>query len=102
MMQRFRIVYTDTARADLLAIGDYIRDAVGDVVAERFIERIIATVESLETSPRRHRERPALGVGLRATGYRKYLIFYRVEQDSVSIVRVLHRARRITADLVAQ
>ena len=100
-MQHFRIVYTETARDDLIAIGDYIRDATGDVVADRFIGRVIATIESLETSPRRHRERPALGAGIRATGFRKYLIFYRVEQDSVSIVRVLHGARRITASLIS-
>ena len=101
-MQRFRIVYTETARDDLIVIGDYIRDAAGDVVADRFIGRVMATVESLETSPRRYRERPALGLGIRATGYRKYMIFYRVEQDSISIVRVLHGARRITANLIPQ
>lgn len=101
-MQRFRITYTETARADIIAIGDYLREMAGDVIAERFVERIIATVESLECNPRRHRERPELAQGLRATGIRKYLIFYRVEQDTVSIIRVLHGARRITAGLFSE
>ena len=69
------------------------------MIAERFIEQIIAAVDSLETNPRRHRERPELSTGLRATGIQKYLIFYCVAQDTVSIVRVLHGAREITAKL---
>ncbi len=100
MSQRFRITYTETARADIVAIGNYLRENAGEVIAERFIERIIAVVDSLKTSPRRHRERPELAPGLRATGIRKYLIFYRVEQDTVTIVRVLHGARNITAKLI--
>ena len=49
--------------------------------------------------PARHRIRSELGADLRVAGFRKYLIFYRVSGDAVSIVRVLHGARDITAKL---
>ena len=99
-MRRFRIFYTLTARADLLSIGDRIREARGNAGADRFMAHVIATAEALQTMPRRHRVRRKLGSGIRATGFRKYMIFYRVEADTVSIVRVLYGARRITARLL--
>ena len=98
-MRRHRIVYSETARADIIAIGDDIREAAGDIIAERFVARIIATVDGLEFMPTRYRIRSELGPDLRVTGLRKYLIFYRVVDDAVSIVRVLHGARDITAKL---
>ncbi len=99
MSERFRIAYAEAARTDLVEIGGYLRETAGDAIAERFIEQIIAVVNSLETSPRRHRERPEFSAGLHTTGVQKYLIFYRVTQDTVTIVRVLHGARNITAEL---
>ena len=97
-MRRHRIVYSETARADIIAIGDEIRKAAGELIAERFVARIVATVESLEFMPARHRIRSELGADLRVAGFRKYLIFYGCD-DAVSIVRVLHGARDITAKL---
>ena len=100
-MRRHRIVYSETARADIIAIGDEIRNAAGEFIAERFVARIIATVESLEFMPTRHRIRSELVADLRVAGFRKYLIFYRVVDDAVSIVRVLHGSRNITARLLS-
>jgi len=100
-MRRHRIVYSETARADIIAIGDEIREAAGELIAERFVARIVATVESLEFMPARHRIRPELGADLRVAGFRKYLIFYRVVDDAVSIVRVLLGLRNITARLLS-
>jgi toxin ParE1/3/4 len=96
-MRRHRIVYSETARADIIAIGDEIREAAGELIAAR----IVATVESLEFMPARHRIRPELGADLRVAGFRKYLIFYRVVDDAVSIVRVLLGSRNITARLLS-
>jgi plasmid stabilization system protein ParE len=56
----FRIVWTDTASNDLLAIVDYIalRDSV-DAAADVH-ERIMSAVDDLETTPRRCRIVPEL------------------------------------------
>jgi toxin ParE1/3/4 len=100
MTDVFAIIYTETAREDLIAIGDHLREAAGVGVAERFIDRMIATIESLSVRPQRHRFRPELGPGVRAIRFRKYLIFYRVDAAQVTIVRVLHSARRITEQML--
>jgi plasmid stabilization system protein ParE len=59
-MRRHRIVYSEAARADIVAIRDRIREAGGALVADRFVARIIATVEGLEFMPVRHRIRSEL------------------------------------------
>lgn len=59
-------------------------------------------VSSLRHKPTRQRLRPELGVGVRAVATGNYLIFYRVAPDTVSIVRVVHGSRNITADLFAE
>jgi toxin ParE1/3/4 len=93
------IEYTDAARADLLAITDYVGDAAGPQIAEQLVERIIAAVESPSIRPKRQRVRHELGVDIRAFGARKYLISYRVARGRVLIVRILHGARDITSKL---
>jgi toxin ParE1/3/4 len=100
-MRPYGIVYADAARADIHSIGENIRQAAGEAVAEQFVARIIATVESLEFMPKRHRIRSELSTNLRVIGLRKYLIFYKVGDEDVTIMRVLHGARNITALLFA-
>lgn len=100
-MRRYRIVYADAARTDIHSVGQSIREAAGEAVAERFVARIIATVESLEFMPTRHRIRSELSASLRVIGLRKYMIFYKVGEEDVTVMRVLHGARNITAKLFA-
>jgi toxin ParE1/3/4 len=95
-----RVEYTETAREDLYRIGDYLRENAGDETAERFIRRLIAKADSLSFMPERYREREELQPGLRAVLVEKYLLFYRVDNRTVSIIRVLHGARDIAAEMV--
>jgi plasmid stabilization system protein ParE len=96
----FAITYTEMARADLITIGERVRDVAGDDTAARFIERIIATAESLVIRPHRQRIRSELGDHVRALGYRKYLVFYTVVDTTVIILRVLHSSQDITRKLL--
>jgi toxin ParE1/3/4 len=79
-----------------------LRDAAGADVAERLVDRMIVTIESLSIRPQRHRLRLELGLAIRAIRFRKYLIFYRVDAKQVAIVRVLHSARQITKQMVQE
>jgi toxin ParE1/3/4 len=71
-------------------------------VAERVIRRLIARADTLTFMPTRHRLREELPPGIRAVVVDKYLMFYRVSGDVVSIVRVLHGARHITAEMFSE
>ena len=94
-----RVEYTETAREDLYRIGDYLREHAGDATAERFIRRLIAKADSLSFMPERYRERQELQPGLRAVLVEKYLLFYLIDNRTVSIIRVLHGARDVTAEM---
>jgi toxin ParE1/3/4 len=47
----------------------------------------------LAVTPAIGRERPELAPGLRSLPFGSYLLFYRVSDDGIDLVRVLHAAR---------
>jgi toxin ParE1/3/4 len=94
-----RIIYAPEARADLGAIGAYITEHAGDIVAESFLDRIRLGIENMAIFPGSRPLVPELGVDLRRQVVGRYLIFYRFDEEAIHIVRVLHGARNITAEL---
>lgn len=86
------------AASDLEEIADYIaEDSPGN--AKRFIERLTLKFVALGRSPRSGRARPELRPDLRSFPYGAYLILYRLIDEGVEIVRVVHAARNLD-DLV--
>lgn len=86
------------AELELEAIGDHIaEDSPGN--ARRFIERLTLKFVALGHNPMIGRARPQLRADLRSFPYGAYLILYRVIDDGVEIVRVVHAARNLD-DLV--
>ncbi|HEY5797983.1 MAG TPA: type II toxin-antitoxin system RelE/ParE family toxin [Bosea sp. (in: a-proteobacteria)] len=90
-----KLAFTPTARRDLQEIGDYIardsrRQAMRFVIAlERFCGKLLSQPERYPLSPR-HAER-----GVRRAALRDYLVFYRVRETTVEILRILHAARDV-------
>jgi plasmid stabilization system protein ParE len=83
---------TDAAELDLEHIGDVIardnptRDA-------SFVRELVARCEKLSDMPRRFGLVPGHERdGLRKLAHQGYLIFYTIEIDHVSVVRILHGA----------
>ena len=67
--------------------------------AEKFVRAINTKCERLARSPMIGRARPELRPDLRSVPYGAYLILYRVVDDGVEIVRMVHGARNLE-DLV--
>ena len=86
----YNIEYAGPALRDLREAERYIRARSGDAVADRFILDIVAKMRNLRNTPTRQRLRAELAMGLRAVPVGTYLIFCRIENDTVRIVRVLH------------
>ena len=91
------------AQVDVIDEAYYLADDAGMIVANRFLDAVTQAYERLAETP---------GIGaprdygnLRYAGMRmspvpkfpKYLIFYRVEGDTLKILRVLHGARDLQA-----
>lgn len=86
-----RIVWTDQAVANLEAIETYI-SAFNPMAARRLAARLIALADSLAEFSERGRD---AGEGRREmTIVWPYILRYRVEGDTVFILRIRHGAQR--------
>lgn len=88
-----KVVLTVEALSDLEQIGDYIaRD--NPVRARTFVAELVAAARKIGEIPQgfplvpRYESR-----GVRRRVHGAYLIFYRLEDDHVSILHILHGAR---------
>jgi len=83
-----RLVISRSARADLVDIWRYIaRDSARQ--ADSFVDRLYEKCGLLANNPNVGRSRDDLRPGLRSFPVDRYVIFYRVAQVDLQIVRVL-------------
>ncbi|TSD87792.1 type II toxin-antitoxin system RelE/ParE family toxin [Mycobacterium sp. KBS0706] len=94
-----RLSWRPAAEADRLAIYDHI-EADNPQAAELVDERILARVLTLLQLPQSGR--PGRVEGTRELTIRRtpYFVIYRIEDDTVRILRILHSAREWSADVV--
>jgi toxin ParE1/3/4 len=92
-----KVAWSEPAVADLVAIHDYIaRDS--PQYAQRFVERLIAAAEPLESFPQLGRIVPEGDGRHRELLVRSYRIIYRVEGQDILIVTVVHGSRNLADD----
>ncbi|HEY6323702.1 MAG TPA: type II toxin-antitoxin system RelE/ParE family toxin [Thermoanaerobaculia bacterium] len=92
-----KVAWSEPAVADLVAIHDYIaRDSPR--YAQRFVERLIAAAEPLESFPDLGRIVPEGDGRHRELLVRSYRIIYRVEGQEILIVTVVHGSRNLAGD----
>jgi len=93
------VVSSDVAEAELEAIGDWIAEA-NPTRALSFVMELRRRCEALSDVPRGFPLVPRYeGFDVRRRPYGDYLIFYRVLNDTVEILHVLHGARDYEAIL---
>jgi toxin ParE1/3/4 len=87
-----RLAFTDVAERELEAIGDYIA-LENPARAFSFVRELRKDCAQLTAMPERHPLLPRYQrSGIRRRIYGRYLIFYRVETDTVQILHILHGA----------
>lgn len=96
-----RLSISPRAKADIRAIWTYLALESGrEEVADRVVDSLNRTFIRLRHSPSLGRDRKDdLRQGLRSHPSGRYLVFYRVDNGTVRIVRVLHGSRDIPAIL---
>lgn len=88
-----KVVITGAAKADLIAIGDFIRSDNPER-ALRFVEALLDRCEALADRPRAYPLVPRYEpLGIRRAVYRGYLIFYRIHTDRIEIIRIVQGRR---------
>lgn len=95
MERRYNVKIYPAAEQDLLEIIDYLNTLSAET-ALRYYDRLTEEIASLSTMPERCPHPKDLA--LAAKGYRylivgKYLVFYKVIEDTVQIHRILYGRR---------
>jgi toxin ParE1/3/4 len=90
-VKRYAVVWRPAARADLIALYDWIAVRAEPDIAFAYSSRIEAHAANLAEFPERGTPRDDLEPGLRTTPYtRRTIIAYRVSGDEVEILRLVH------------
>jgi toxin ParE1/3/4 len=86
------IVRSSLAEADL---DDILRDfqRSNPPTAERYAAKFAEQAHALSQFPEMGRPRPEIGLGIRSTLVKPYIIFYRYHGDAVQILGILHGKR---------
>lgn len=66
------------------------------LAADRFLDAIAARILQLATFPESGPQRPDIGAEVRALTIGNYLVLYRLAEQRVEIVRVVHGARDVS------
>jgi toxin ParE1/3/4 len=84
------------AEVDVLEITGFISSG-DEAVVRKFVGRLTEVLDSLAEHPEMGKRRDDLREGLRSISFNPYLVFYKVKDDEVEIVRIIHGARDIAA-----
>jgi len=97
-----RLVVAPEADADASEILGYLHREAGARVAENYNLRFQDTLERLVEMPQSGAPRPALGRNTRVAIVQPYLLIYDYtrDDDTVTLLRILHGRRNITRALV--
>jgi toxin ParE1/3/4 len=89
-----RVVLTDAAKQDQLEIWLYIAADNPDA-ADRLLDEIDKALRLLSGAPGLGRARDDIAPGLRCFPIENYLILYEALPDGITVVRLVHGARRL-------
>ena len=90
-----KVVWTEFAIEDLRSIHTYISQD-SNVYADRLVEKLVARVRQLEFHPKSGRVVPEFNFEtLRELIEGNYRIIYKINSDSIGVVRVHHSARQL-------
>jgi toxin ParE1/3/4 len=89
------VQFTQSAQTDLLEAWLFIAEQ-NLSAADRLLDRIEREAHTLLVQPQMGRARPELATAVRSwPTSTPYVLFYTVDEDSVTVLRVLHHARDV-------
>ncbi len=90
------LLISPEAEIDLLEIWLYIaEDSLEN--ADRFQDKLVSKARKLSESNEIGMDRPELGQDLKSFPVNRYLLYYRVIQTGIELIRVLHGSRDVQA-----
>lgn len=86
---------SEPAVTDLEDIYDYTAENFGDEQAVVYLTAIEQLFDNLSENPKLGRTRNEIRKGLRSIVKGNHVVFYRIQSDVITIIRVLHSSRDI-------
>jgi len=83
---------TDAAIDDLKSIRDYTLETWGGEQVEKYLEAVWSRFELIRKNPNHWRHRPDLFPGCQIATQGNHVILFRIHQEVLQIIRVLHGA----------
>ena len=83
------------ADQDIEAIATYTFETWGERQAKLYLDSLAELFSKIAESPYLGRERKEIRSGIFSRNHQKHIIFYRLSEDWVEILRVLHHARDV-------
>jgi toxin ParE1/3/4 len=91
--------FTRPAEVDLLEIWNYYFEQSGDEdIAVIPLREIASVLDRLVEFPMLGKSRDELRKGCRSLSAGKFVIYYRPEDNGITVVRVIHRSRMVTSE----
>lgn len=89
-----QLIISPSANNDLMDIWEYIADD-SPVNADRFLERLVESAQNLIGFSEIGVLRPELAASLYSHPVDRYMLYYRVQNENIELVRVLHSSRDV-------
>lgn len=89
-----QLIISPSASNDLMDIWEYIADD-NPVNADHFLERLVEKAQNLVGFSEIGLSRPELAAGLYSRPVDRYMLYYRVHNNNIELVRVLHGSRDV-------
>jgi toxin ParE1/3/4 len=84
-------ILSPRAQRDIEEIWEYTAEIWGDDQAESHVVAIRAAIETVARDPRRGRQCDDLRAGYRKYASGSHVIFYRLVETGIDIIRILHQ-----------
>jgi toxin ParE1/3/4 len=91
------VIWSPEAEQDLFDISAYLTAEASGRTAENCLREIDGACQRIRIRPLSGRARSELMSGLRSVLVHPYIVFYRVAEPAIEIVRVLHQRRDLDA-----
>ena len=89
-MSKLKVIISDEAANDLEKIWVYTFQNWSKDQADRYYNLIWKEVQHLSVNPRYGKNQGHLRNGYRSAKVKSHVIFYRVAEDEIEIIRILH------------
>jgi len=94
----YEVIVSPRARAQLIALYDYIADSSTEEIADNYTSAILAHCRGLSTFPKRGAQRDNIRSGIRIFGFRRRVsIAFQIGETSVTILGVFYGGQNFEA-----